>query len=132
MTTREERFARRMRSREEAQLIDTVSIVRPGESVFDESTGTWTNPETAIYTGGAKIRVQGMSVGHDVEAGGGDIRLNTLVLTLPADTAVAVDDQVTVTASQLDADLVDRSFRVTDVLRSSWQVTRKAMLEEVS
>lgn len=128
-----EAAALRFRRREEAQLIDTGTLTRGnGEPDFDEATGEWTDSTTTVYTGPAKIRLQGVNVGYDREAGGGDIRVNTLVLTLPGDTDVRVDDRWTTTASPLDTGLVGRTYRITDVLRSTWQITRKAMLEEVT
>lgn len=123
----------RLQVEAEALMVDAVTISRAGgERVFDETTGDWTTPAgSTIYAGKAKIRLQGVTVGYDREVGGGDIRVNTLILAVPAGTPIEADDIATVTASR-DADLVGRKYRVTDVMRSTWQITRKAMLEEIT
>lgn len=118
------------RTAETDQFSETVAITRQsGEPTY--SAGTYANPSTSIYSGLAKIRPQ-RGVGYDEDIGGGDARFHTFVLTVPEDTAVAIDDRVTVSASDRDAGLVDRSFRITDVHPDSFQVTRKAVIQEVA
>ena len=118
------------RQQETDLFSETLTVTRPGEGSYTAATQTYTAGGTSVYSGGGKIRVQ-RGVGYDLAVGGGDARLHALTLTLPADTAIAKNDTVTVSASEHDADLVGRTYRITDVLRDGWQITRKAMIEEV-
>ena len=118
------------RQQETDLFSETLTVTRPSEGSYDPDTQTYTAGGTSVYSGAGKIRVQ-RGVGYDLPVGGGDARLHALTLTLPADTAIAINDTVTVSASEHDADLVGRTYRITDVLRDGWQITRKAMIEEV-
>lgn len=112
------------------QFSETLAITRQdGEPTY--SGGTYSNPSTSIYAGLGKIRPQ-RGVGYDEDIGGGDARFHSFVLTVPADTAIAIDDRVAVSASTRDDGLVSRSFRVTDVHPDSFQITRKAIIQEVA
>lgn len=120
----------RWRTREEAQFRSTCTIKRnDGEPVFDPGTGQYTQAEVVVYDGACKVKLAARE-GEDVEAGETEVRLLDFILTLPADTAVQKDDRVLVDSSP-DTGLAGKQFRVTDVLVTDWQVTRKAVLEEV-
>lgn len=118
------------RTAETGQFSETLAITRQsGEPTY--SGGTYSNPSTSVYSGLGKIRPQ-RGVGYDEDIGGGDARFHSFVLTVPADTAIAIDDRVAVSASTRDPGLVSRSFRITDVHPDSFQITRKAVVQEVA
>lgn len=122
----------RFRSRQEALFRDECVITRAsGDPVFDEDTGEYTTPDpTEVYEGPCSLRPAGGLVGTDVTAGERELRLSDYVLKLPADTPVLNNDTVELTRSQYDADLVGRTYRITDVLRDGWQIARKCVVEE--
>ena len=100
---------------------------------FDEDTGDETPADpTLVYEGPLQVRSSRQARRHDAEAGEREVRIAALEAKFPANTAVFVDDVLEVTASIYDADLVGRTFRLTDVLRDDWQISRVAQLEEVT
>lgn len=101
---------------------------------FNEGTGEETPAAPdVIYTGRCQVRILDSGAGRrDVQAGEREIRIGTLRAKFPHDTPAKVDDRFKVTACKHDAGLVNRTFRVTDVLRDEWQVARVALLEEVT
>lgn len=116
----------------ERQLMTAqVTVVRDdGPPVYDSDTGELTQPTTTIYTGDALVRASNWE-GSDTGAGETEVRLRTARVKFPADTPVVRDDRVTVTASP-DARMVDRTFRVTDVLVDDWQISGTTFVEEVA
>lgn len=100
-----------------------------GDPVFDPNTGTYTDPETTIYSGPVGLRPQGTEA-RIVEYGGQAVTLRTYDVELPADTDVRRGDELTVTASPLDADLVGRTLTVIDVLYDDRQVVRRAVVQD--
>lgn len=110
----------------------TCTITRPGagERVFDPDANAYTDPTpTSVYTGPCKVRRTDRS-GNDTQAGEQTLRLQDLEVTLPADTAVAEGDVVTIDSSP-DPALVDKTLRITDVLSDDQQVNRRCLVEEV-
>jgi len=119
------------RQAERALMDSTVTVVRDdGEPIFDSSTGAYSQPETTVYVGDALVRASNWE-GSDTEAGETEVRLRTARIKFPADTPVLRDDRVTVDASA-DARMVDRTFRVTDVLVDDWQISGTTFVEEVA
>lgn len=118
----------------EAQLRSSEVIVErsAGDGVFDEDTGEIEESvPDVIYEGPALVRPTTW-VGADVQAGEREVRLRGIRVKFPPDTAVRKDDDVFIVASKHDAGLVGASFRITDVLRDDWQITRVALAEEVT
>lgn len=112
---------------------DTAVLERPSSSVtFNSTTGTY-DPDapTVIYTGACLIRGFAWE-GTDLESGGEELRMRRYRVKFPADTAALVDDIVRPTASTYDSSLVGRSFRVTDVPRDGWQISRAVIVEEIT
>lgn len=122
-----------MRAKEKRSWRSRGILTRPsGTSTFDTATGTETSdPSTQIYSGKCQIRAAKW-VGRDAQAGQEEVRISTLRCKLPADTPVEIDDELEITETDYDADLVGRTFRVSDVLRDDWQVARVVMIEEVT
>ena len=121
----------RWRSREQRLFRSTCTVTRAAAGrTFDPSTNTYTAAAAAtVYSGPCMVRRTDRS-GNDTEAGEREVRLQDLEVKLPADTAVAEGDVVTVTASP-DPALVGKTLRVTDVLSDDWQVNRRLAVEEV-
>lgn len=109
----------------------TCTITRATPGTFSSSTGEITpGTPTAVYSGDCLARPLDWQ-GSDTQAGEREVRLRGLRLKLPPDTAVEKDDNVTITGSP-DADLIGRTFRITDVPRDEWQIVRVALCEEVT
>lgn len=125
----------RFRSRQAALFRDEIRITRASEEdpTFNEETGEYDTPDpTEVYEGPCLLRPAGGLVGTDVIAGERELRLSDYVLKLPANTPVRNDDIGELTVSTYDADLVGRTYRITDVLRDGWQIARKCVVEEVA
>lgn len=112
---------------------DECTIVRTsGEPTYDPDTNTYTpGATTTVYTGDCLIRGTTWQ-GFDVSVGETEIRSRMVRGWLPKDTAVEVNDVLTVTASAHDADMVGREMRITDVPKDGWQIVRKVFLEELT
>ena len=120
------------RQRQVALFRSTCTITRATPGTFVEATGEITpGTPTTIYTGECLARPFSWE-GSDVQAGEEEVRLRGMKLKVPADTAIAKDDVVTITGSSGDTGLVGRKFRITDVLRDDWQVVRVAITQEVT
>jgi len=120
-----------MRSTSKSALPDRCTITRPsGEPTLDVGTGYLTPAApTTVYTGACRVRPRG-SQELDIEVGDLHETLGPYVATLPHDMGdVRVDDYLTVTAS-LDAQLVGRSFQISHVGWSSWQIDRRLGLDD--
>jgi hypothetical protein len=124
-----QRFERRQRD----LFRDTAVLERPSGTVsFNTTTGLYDpNAPTQIYSGACLIRGFAWE-GTDIEAGGDELRMRRYRVKFPKDTDAQVDDIVRPTASEYDASLVGLSFRVTDVLRDGWQISRWCICEEVT
>jgi hypothetical protein len=124
-----QRFERRQRD----LFRDTAVLERPSGTVsFNTTTGTY-DPDspTQIYSGACLIRGFNWE-GVDSEVGGDEVRLRRYRVKFPVDTAAQLDDIVRPTASTYDSSLVGLAFRVTDVVRDGWQISRWTVCEEVT
>lgn len=112
---------------------DEATVTRgSGTPTFNPATGvTTTVPGATVYTGECLIRGTSWQ-GFDVGVGETEVRSRTVRGWLPKDTAVEVNDVLTVTASTHDAGMVGRVMRITDVPKDGWQVVRKVLLEEIT
>lgn len=118
------------RAAERELMSSTVAVVRNvGNPQFNTTTGELTQDTDPVYSGDALIR-SNMWQGSDVQVGEQEVRLRGVKIKFPADTLVLKDDVVTVTAS-LDARMVDKVFRVTDVMVDDWQISCSTICEEV-
>lgn len=122
------RFERRQRD----LFRDEATVTRPATTgTLNPTTGAWTpNAATTIYEGECLLRGFAWE-GTDVEVGGVEVRLRRLRAKLPVNTDIRKDDMIVPTSSMYDSSLVGKSFRVTDVVRDGWQITRWAIAEEV-
>jgi hypothetical protein len=129
---RAERLVMRGRAQIERLMVDACLIDRKTGSVLDEDTGDYVDTYATVYEGKCRVQDSGLS-GHQVDAGDRPVELQTRTLQVPMTvTGVKVDDRVQVTASVLDADLVGRTFRVTDLMHKTHATARRLPIEEVT
>lgn len=112
---------------------DVCLIVRAsGDPIYDPDANELTpGTTTTVYSGDCLIRGTSWQ-GFDVSVGETEIRSRVVRGWLPKDTAVEVNDVVTVTASTHDAAMVGRVMRITDVPKDGWQIVRRVFLEELT
>lgn len=119
----------RGRAAAEALMVDTCTIRR----VASESTGTGgvvTPTLTTLYSG--KCRVQQVRAkANEVDAGEAYLLMLQLEIQLPMSvTGLQAEDQVTVSASANDADLVGRVFFVRDLAHKTHATSRRVQVQE--
>jgi hypothetical protein len=110
----------------EAGMLDACTIRRVnGGSTTDQSTGVRTKTYDSLYTG--KCRVQAARpMSQDHEVGEDYVLLLRLDVQLPMSvTGLAVNDEITITASVNDADLVGRVLLVQDLFHKSEATARR-------
>jgi hypothetical protein len=115
----------------EQGMVDTCQIRRQtGEStVGGVITPTW----SALYDGPCRVQKQTQAQGAGTNVGEATVFLERLEVQLPMSVVgLAADDQVTITASALDPDLVARVFSVRDVLSKSHATARRVSVIEVT
>lgn len=120
----------RGRAAAEALMVDACTIRRAAAGTTDPDTGVPSPTYTALYAGKCRIQqsvVQAQQ--HDVAE---DYQLLLrLEVQLPmAVTGLLVGDEVTVTASVHDADLVGRVFRVRDLAHKTHATARRVQVVE--
>lgn len=115
-----------------AQFLSACTIVRDnGAPTFDPNTGSYTQPTTTVYMGTCQIR-PAERIGSDIQTGEREANVFDYEARLPVDTAVAVGDTLTVTASTYDAGMVGKVFRISDLPYNDLQIARVAILEKAS
>lgn len=120
----------RFRARQAEQFSDEITFSRPaGELVTDSETGAVTQPYEDAYEGPCKIRPADRG-GNDVDAGETELRMVDMVGKFPVDSDIRKDDIGVVTASEYDASMVGRQYRVTEAPADGWQIARVVGLEE--
>lgn len=124
----------RARTLAESNMADTCSIRRATGQTTNTLTGQVTTTWTPLYTG--KCRVQQSSLGASsgsADVGEAAIRLVAFELQLPMTvTGLAEGDQITITASPLDEDLVDRVFTVVGLAHKTHATARRVQIQEVT
>jgi hypothetical protein len=120
-----------MRDTSDTALADTGTITRPGADTFDAGTGLITaGASTTIYTGSMRVRPTSL-IGSEPQFGEEQVTLSRYVVTVPYDTtSVRIDDVVTVTESD-DADLVERTLRVTVIPLGTFMLDKRFTCEVV-
>ncbi len=113
-----------LRAKVAAMLTEQGTVRRQTGTVFNETTGKYEPVYATLHDGPMLVRPVAREA-RVVEAGGAVVTLGTYDVSLPAGTAVATDDLVTVTACPYDPALTGKSLRVKDVPLDAWQVTRQ-------
>lgn len=77
------------RAEAEALMVDTVTIYRPGEDIFDRATGNTVSgpPVVTFYTGKARVRVAQLA-DSEVQAGEREVTLRQYRITIPFSTVL--------------------------------------------
>ncbi len=118
-----------------ALMVDTCTVQRRPNGPTDPTnteTGVVTPAYTTIYTGVCKVR-QRAGVARPATVGEAEIFLSRLELHVPVTvTGIASDDQVTITASAHDPDLVGRKFKVRELAHKSFPSARRYSIIEVT
>lgn len=114
------------RRREHQMMASTCTITRrdpEAEPVWNDATGAYEYPSLTIYSGKCRL-AQPIKNPLESEAGGAPISTADFIVFVPLDTAVQIDDIVTVTGSADPAGdgLV---LNVVGVPASDWQVVRE-------
>ena len=115
----------------ESLMVDACEVHRLGPQVTDYFTGQVTNTRTLVYSGACKLQ-QTISQASNPSSGGHaftvqDVRWDTPVTAGP----FLVDDEVTVTAAGLDAQLVGRVYRVSELFHKSGATAQRVRVEEI-
>ena len=120
----------------EGRMVDACTITRAGtgDTTFDPNTGTYTDAaDSTIYTGRCEVQVSDGLNAQTTEAGGQVVTDLRVTVKVPMSVeGVAVDDVVTITASELDPDLVGKTYRVLGTFAKSFATARRLQVEEVS
>lgn len=115
----------RGRTAAEALMVDTCTIRRVASSTTDPATGHITPTYSTIYNGQCRVQQQAASASGQ-EAGEAYALMLPFVLQIPMSvTGVQTEDQVTITASVHDPDLVDRVLLVKDLAHKTHATARR-------
>lgn len=121
----------RGRAAAEELMLDECIVHRQGDLVTDMETGAVTRSRTVVYEGKCKLQQtlaqSRTSVGGEHEFTVQDIRWDTPVGSGP----FRVDDLVTMTAAELDGQLVGREYRVAGRFNKSAATAQRIRVEEV-
>jgi hypothetical protein len=117
----------------EALMADTCTIRRRTGQTTDPLTGQVTPVWTSVYSGVCRVQ-QARTQGARTDAGETSVMLMRQELHLPVSTSADVrrGDEVTITASVNDADLVGRVYLVRDEAAKSLATARRLGIEETT
>jgi hypothetical protein len=122
----------RFRRRQRDLFRDEATVSRPSATgTLDTSDNDWTPGAAAVVYAGPCLMRSFTWEGSDAQYGDVEVRLRRLRAKFPTDTDIQFDDIVVPTASTHDESLIGVGFRVTDVFRDGWQISRVAILEEI-
>lgn len=121
----------RFQARQAAQFTQRATIQRRvGEPTFTPEDGYRQEVTTIAADVPCKV-TSNERQGQDVQAGQTEARIVDHEVKFPVGTLVEKDDLVTVTASVHNPQDTDRTYRVTDIDRREWQISRRCIIEEV-
>lgn len=125
---------RRGRRMAESLMVDRCEIRRPPTpGALDPATGTRPLvPGAVVYTG--RCKVQTYEAHESTPQSGQHVySVQRYYVHIPTSVSgVAVDDQITVTASELDPPLVGRTYRVAGLLHKSMATANRLIVDEVT
>lgn len=124
-----------LRGYAEQLMVDSCTITRAGDPVFDPDTGTYTDPApTTVYEGKCRIQLSDALFPQTREVGGGLVTVQRLTVQLPVagTDAVAVGDTVEVTSAVNDPALVGKRYRITGSHAKTHATTRRLAVEETA
>lgn len=115
----------------ERLMLDTCTVTRVTGQTLSESLGVLTATSTTVYTGACRVKPE--PTDSQTAAGDRATMERRYVVSLPITaTTVAVDDVVTVTASDLDAGLVGAVMVVAGQAKGSQITARRLACVEVT
>lgn len=115
-----------------AQMLDECAIVRKTGEVLDEDTATYVDEWATVYTGPCKVGDRGVQE-QVADAGERLIFEQARVVSVPVDVVdVLNDDEVHVTAAQLDPMLVGARLVVRVAGKKSFATARRIICEEAT
>lgn len=122
----------RGRAAAQAGMVDTCTIRRVTHTQTSTIDGAVTYDYATVYNGPCRIQ-QTTAQGQEEEAGEARLVLLNLQLQLPMTvTGLQEADQVTLTASVNDPDLVGRVFLIRDLAHKSEATARRVQITEAT
>jgi len=119
-----------LRAEAESLMLDSCTIVRPGDPVTDPNTGVVTPGGSTVYTGKVKIQTYEAQESNP-EAGGATFTVQRYALHIPVGSyQPAVGDVASITTAALDPNMVGRSYRVTALLHKTLATAYRLGVEE--
>lgn len=116
----------------ERLMVDECVIRRRSGETTDPNSGVITPTYGELYTGKCRVQ-QRQAAGQEQNVGEAFVLVTRYEVQLPMSvTGLAEGDQITITASALDPDLVDRVFTVRDVAAKSHLTARRVGVTEVT
>jgi len=113
-------------------MIDACTVTRPGESVTDPDTGEVTPSSTPVYSGPCKVQ-QTISQASNPTAGNHAFTVQDSRVDFPVSAGpLAVDDVVTITASELDPQLVGSVLKIEELFHKSYATAQRTRVSEVT
>lgn len=120
----------RARAAAERLMADECVVRRRTGVVTDPETGQTTPTYATVYAGRCRVQQRGPSA-RSAEAGEAHVLMQRLEVHVPVSVSgVAVGDEVTITASAHDPDLVGRTFLVRELAHKSMASARRLGVEE--
>lgn len=115
-------------------MVDSCTIRRRTSQSTDPNTGVTTAIRSTVYSGKCRVQQRGIGGARPEQDVGEAYQLMLqLELQLPMSvTGLRVGDEVTITASVNDADLVGRVFRIRDLAHKSEATARRVGVQEVT
>lgn len=116
----------------ERNMVDACTIQHRTGSTSDPETAVVTPTYSTLYAGKCRVQ-QKIPVAKPATVGEAALWLERLELQVPtAVTGISSNDLVTITASQLDPDLVGRTFHARELGHKTHMTARRFQIEEVT
>lgn len=120
----------RGRATAEAGMVDACVIRRVTSESTDQTTGVVTPTYSTLYTGVCRVQQRDASA-SPAEAGEAYALMLALEVQLPMSvTGLRTEDQITITASAHDADLVNRVFLIKGLAHKTHATARRVAVVE--
>lgn len=117
----------------EAGMVDTCTITRVTGTVTDPGTGVVTETRTVLHDGPCRVQQGTTGQGNRMDPGETSVIVLRLEVQLPMSVVgLAEGDELTVTASAHDEDLVDRVFRIHDLAHKTHATSRRVQVTETT
>lgn len=116
-----------------AGMVDACTITRVAGTVTDRGTGVVDETRTTLYAGRCRVQQGTAGQGNRMDPGETSVVVLRLEVQLPMSVVgLAEGDEVTITASAHDEDLVGRGFRIHDLAHKTHATSRRVLVTEVT